>query len=279
MRSNLGAWAAALLASLAPRVVWSALTQQDPPLALVFAQLLAVVVLSQLPIVRPVRSYVVLLVGMVAGDALYQVVRSTSAWQAWWAGASEHERLFIDPFFETLPSAGVALTLVRSGLTREELSLRIGELSRVLRIGGLAVTWWTAAPVLALLLAGPLLAQLSFTVRPDPGALPRALAFIPAAVVFAALNAFLEEFRFRAAPLACLVPVVGEGHALLVTAVLFGIGHFYGHPAGLSGVVLAGLAGWLLGLAMRGTRGIVAPWLVHGAQDVLIFMAVVMSER
>ena len=74
------------------------------------------------------------------------------------------------------------------------------------------------------------------------------------------------------------MPALGAGPALLVTSILFGIGHYYGHPSGLSGIVLASVGGWLLGLSMLGTKGIAAPSLIHGLQDVLIFAAVVMAE-
>ena len=267
-----------LLGSILPRVLWSVFAHEDAPPLVLIAQLVALIGLSRLRAARPVQGYVVLLIGMVAGDDAYQVVRGTAAWQSWWAQLSEHERLFVDPFFELLPSAGVALTLVGSRLTRADLSLRAGDLSRRLRIGPLALTWWVATPIVGLILAGPLVLQLSFTVGPDPSALPRVVPLVPAALLFSALNAFLEEFRFRAAPLARLVPALGAGPALLVTSILFGIGHYYGHPSGLSGIVLASVGGWLLGLSMLGTRGIAAPWLIHGLQDVLIFAAVAMAE-
>ena len=62
------------------------------------------------------------------------------------------------------------------------------------------------------------------------------------------------------------------------TPLLSSTGHYYAHPSGLSGIVLASVGGWLLGLSMLGTRGIAAPWLIHGLQDVLIFAAVAMAE-
>jgi len=267
-----------LVGSILPRVLWKELAHQDAPPLLLLAQLVALVGLSLLDATRPVRGYVVLLVGMVAGDDAYLLVRSTAAWQAWSAHASDHELLFVDPFFELLPSAGIALTLLGSRLTRADLSLAVGDFSRRVRIGRFALTWRVATPLVALILAGPLLVQLSFTVEPDLSSLPRVVPLLPAALIFAGLNAFLEEFRFRAAPLARLVPALGAGHALVVTSVLFGIGHYYGHPSGPSGVLLAGIAGWLLGITMLGTRGIASAWLIHGFQDVLIFTAVVMAE-
>ena len=277
-RAALIAWGAMLVGSIVPQILWSELAHQQASPIVALAQLLVLVGLTRLEATRPVRGYVGLLAGMVAGDGAYLAVRSTVAWQAWSANATDHGRLFVDPFFELLPSAGVALTLVGGRLTRAELSLAVGDFGRRLRIGRFAPTWWVATPLLTVILAGPLLAQLSLTVGPDPSALPRVVPLVPAALIFAGLNAFLEEFRFRAAPLARLVPALGTGQALAVTSILFGLGHYYGHPSGLSGVVLASIAGWLLGLALRGTRGIAAPWLIHGFQDVVIFAAVAMAE-
>ena len=45
--------------------------------------------------------------------------------------------------------------------------------------------------------------------------------------------------------LARLAPVVGAGQALLVTSATFGIGHWFGHPSGASGVLMAGFAGYM----------------------------------
>ncbi|NTU64095.1 MAG: hypothetical protein HGB05_12020 [Chloroflexi bacterium] len=53
----------------------------------------------------------------------------------------------------------------------------------------------------------------------------KALPLLPAALIFAAMNAFHEEFNFRAAPMSQLEPVVGGRHTLLVTVIYFGLGH------------------------------------------------------
>ncbi|TME33448.1 MAG: hypothetical protein E6I66_03360, partial [Chloroflexi bacterium] len=88
------AWAAMLLGSILPRVLWSVFAHEDAPPLVLIAQLVALIGLSRLRAARPVQGYVVLLIGMVAGDDAYQVVRGTAAWQSWWAQLSEHERLF-----------------------------------------------------------------------------------------------------------------------------------------------------------------------------------------
>ncbi len=79
--------------------------------------------------------------------------------------------------------------------------------------------------------------------------------------------------------LARLAPVVGTGQALLVTSTLFGIGHWFGHPSGASGVLMAGFAGYVWGRSVLDTRGFFWAWLSHGIQDVVIFLLVMMSGR
>jgi len=57
------------------------------------------------------------------------------------------------------------------------------------------------------------------------------------------MNAFNEEFTFRAAPLGELEPLIGKSTSLVVTAVYFGLGHYYGVPNGVIGVLLSGFLG------------------------------------
>ena len=52
------------------------------------------------------------------------------------------------------------------------------------------------------------------------------VSWLPLILLSAALNAFGEEGMFRAAPLSALLPVVGPRHALWLTAIWFGLGHY-----------------------------------------------------
>lgn len=103
----------------------------------------------------------------------------------------------------------------------------------------------------------------------SPGSL--SLMVVLAVVALAAMNAFSENVTYRAAPLATLEPAVGASQAMLLTAVIFGIGHFYGVPYGIVGVVMAGALGWLLNKTMLETRGFFWPWFIHFCQDALVF--------
>lgn len=75
-----------------------------------------------------------------------------------------------------------------------------------------------------------------------------------------------------------LSPAVGPGQALWMTAVWFGLGHFYDAvPSGLFGFVQAGLLGLLLGKAMLDTRGMGWPWIIHLVLDSIIYFFIAAS--
>jgi len=67
---------------------------------------------------------------------------------------------------------------------------------------------------------------------------------------FAVINAFNEEFTLRAAPLSKLLPVVGKQQSLMITTIYSGLGHYYGVPNGVPGVLLSSFLGWFLGKSL-----------------------------
>jgi hypothetical protein len=107
--------------------------------------------------------------------------------------------------------------------------------------------------------------------RPPLDIAIRALPFLPAILLAATLNAFNEEMTYKASFLSVLEAVVGRNQALWLMAAYFGIGHFYGVPYGVIGVLMAGFLGWFLGKSMLETRGLGWAWFIHFWQDVLIF--------
>ncbi len=107
--------------------------------------------------------------------------------------------------------------------------------------------------------------------RPPLDIALRALPFLPTILLAAMLNAFNEEMTYKASFLSVLEDVVGRNQALYLMAAYFGVGHFYGVPYGVIGVLMAGFLGWFLGKSMLETRGMGWAWFIHFWQDVLIF--------
>ena len=95
---------------------------------------------------------------------------------------------------------------------------------------------------------------------------------IPLGFLIATINAFNEEFTLRAAPLGEIEPVIGKSNSLLVTATYFGLGHYFGVPSGVLGILLSGFLGWFLGKSMIETKGFFVAWLVHFITDIPIFL-------
>jgi len=107
--------------------------------------------------------------------------------------------------------------------------------------------------------------------RPPLDIVIKALPFLPAVLLAAALNAFNEEVTYKASLLSVLEGPVSERQALYMVAAFFGIGHYYGVPYGVVGVVLAGFLGWILARSMQETKGLFWAWFIHFWQDVWIF--------
>jgi Type II CAAX prenyl endopeptidase Rce1-like len=91
--------------------------------------------------------------------------------------------------------------------------------------------------------------------RPALWALPRAFPMLPLVLLFSTTNALGEEITYRLALLEPAVGVVTSGHAMMMSAVYFGLAHFYGIPSGALGVVMAGFLGWLACRSVLDTKG------------------------
>jgi len=131
--------------------------------------------------------------------------------------------------------------------------------------------WNKLGPLFALIISSGTLAFLALAGRPPIDLVLRALPFLPAILIAAALNAFNEEMTYKASFLSVLEDVVGKHQSLWLIAAYFGIGHYYGVPYGVIGVIMAGFLGWFLGKSMLETRGLWWAWFIHFWQDVLIF--------
>lgn len=275
------AWASLLLYPIG--VYWSVFSDRPLPLAIAFSSFGAVLLLLGLVVRSPslgqLRGHLLVAAALSAGGLAVLLIERTSAWTAWAVDAPTYDLVFADSALELIPCALMALTFVGSGLSRRDVFLAKGDLGRpVLQFGRWTLTWTQLAPIGILLFAGPVALQLASTVRPDFHEVGRAAAALPAAIAFGVFNAAQEEFRFRAALLPRLTPVIGASQSMLLTATVFGIAHWHGHPSGPTGVLLTGLGGWWLARSMIKTEGSSWAWSVHAALDVMIFLSLVMGS-
>ena len=136
-----------------------------------------------------------------------------------------------------------------------------------------AVSWAVLGPIAALGLGGLFFLFMS---SQNAGALADpsvVVPWLPLILVSAGLNAFGEEVSYRAGPISVLLPAVGPIHALWMTSLWFGLGHYYGGiPSGPFGLIQSGLIAVLMGKAMLDTRGLGWSWTIHLVLDTVIYV-------
>ena len=163
------------------------------------------------------------------------------------------------------------------GMSRKQAFLTVGNLRAPL--GGenkssdrKRLSWAVFGTVMAVLLGGLFFWFLSSQNQISNLNVTAIQSLLPLILASAALNAISEEVTYRAAPLATLVPVVGPVHAVWLTSLWFGFGHYYGGiPSGPVGLIQTGLLALLLGKAMLDTRGLGWSWIIHVVLDTVIY--------
>lgn len=276
------AWVLVLLASGLPQVVGREVL--DRPVTADQRALLALVVISAGMLaavlwrpVRPVRPLLIVLAVLVGAQwVVYTRLDQLGGYPVWLTDRSFTVSMLAEQSLNLIVALAIIAALLALGRTRREFFLTRGELAapvapiRWLGVGP-GVRWNRFALWLTLCISGGTLTFLVIAGRPDPDDLGRLWPFLPAILLAAAINAFSEEVTYKASLLSVLEGPVGARQAVLMVAAYFGIGHYYGVPYGLIGVLLAGFLGWILARSMAETRGMFWAWFVHFWQDVAIF--------
>ena len=278
------AWVGMLIISSLPDIFFQYLTGQVPPwidqakLALSVLFLGLVLVWKR---VRPLWQYALVLLVFFLTYVTTQWVYQTPWWQTRFVGEDVsflvgYSGIFILDFAIAL-AVIVVLWVIKKNrqgffLTRGQLDAPIKPVRWLgIREGESWRTFgWIFAVVASLLVAIPTL----LVMRPSTGTLIQALPLLPAALLFAALNAFNEEIYFRASLLSTLPEVIGRSQSMLITITLFGLAHYlYGSPPGVIGFLMTGFLAFLLGKSMLETRGLAWPWFIHFLPDAVIFFS------
>jgi hypothetical protein len=186
----------------------------------------------------------------------------------------------IDRLSLLIPAA-LMTAMIAGRYRRQDLFLAWGRFSAPVRwsvLFPLPVRTWSMMLAIALVLAVGLLGTLLVqTIGFDWTQAERLLPHLPAVLTTAVFNAAGEEYVFRMLPLAVLIPAVGQRQAIAMTAVHFGVGHWYGQPSGPLGVLLMAYAGWALAKSMVETEGAGWAFCLHTFGDVMIFSLLVMA--
>lgn len=216
-----------------------------------------------------------------AGFAAVDLLAGLPAYHAWALTVPAALSFGVANSAKVVPVALAAALLAAARRTRAELYLRIGDLRAQAEIP-LPVTTrkttWPRLGIIVIVLVGIYLAfHVALTRHPSSAAIATLIQYSPVVVVAAAVNTFCEEFLFRNSLLAPLDPAIGRTQALWLTSLRFGVGHFYGNPSGLVGVVGATFFGFVLGRSMIETGGSGWAWMIHFAEDIVIFALIALT--
>lgn len=276
------AWIFLLLASGLPRIVLQEIFKYKVSGDL-GSGIAAVVVIIGLALtfiwdaVRALRPFFVLFLVLVGVEwFVFTRLDQLAFYQSWLNNPSFNVFMLADQSLRLMVTLVIIAVLFALKKTRDAFFLVKGDTSAPLEpVRWLGIkegeTWNKAGRNFAIALSLGTLAFLVIAGHPPLDIVVRALPFLPAILLAAMLNAFNEEMTYKASFLSVLEDVVGRKHALWLMAAYFGIGHFYGIPYGMVGVLMAGFLGWLLGKSMLETRGFWWAWFIHVLQDVMIF--------
>ena len=276
---RLAAWTAVIVCTL-PEIIWQ---ETHHPVSCWFtaaeSSLVVLMALAALwvPSLRGVVRFLIAIALLnMAWSCISPALAALPAVREVTDNSSWGARLFLTRMFTLTGAILVCFTLIGSGITRRDLFICVGNPAapaRPIPFLGLRkpVPWTWLGPAFILVFAVVLAPYLYLTVHPNFSIGDRILRTFPWSVAVALLNAASEEFQFRSVLLAHLRKVFPPGEMILLTAVFFGLGHYYGQPSGPLGVVMAGLAGWIWARSMIDTRGGVWAFVIHVIQDIVIF--------
>jgi membrane protease YdiL (CAAX protease family) len=275
-------WAVVLLVSDLPNAIWSAVNG-TPPDWLFWAKLILLLVISMISLawkpLQPVRNYFILLFVLMLSLKGMSWLMATSAYKHWqdqvsWVAAMAGFQLL------KLAVAFIMIAvLLLMGKKRRDFFLTRGQLDAPIRprkpeeqATKRSISWGNLGMILGLCIAPLTLLFFGLNDLPSAEVLTKVLPIIPAALLFAATNAFSEETQFRAALLGDLQKALGPSQAIWLTATFFGFAHYFGGaPDGIPGVLITGLLGALFAKCMLGSKGIVVPWFIHFCQNAVIY--------
>lgn len=276
------AWGFLLLASGFPRIILQEIFNYQVSSNL-GSGIAAVVILVGLALtfawsaVRALRPFFVLFLVLVGVEwIIFTVIAGLPMYEMWLANPSFNVNMLANQSLRLMVTLVIIAALFVLKKRRDAFFLVKGDTSAAVEpVRWLDIKqgerWNKLGRNFALILSLGTLAFLIFAGRPPMDIVIRALPFLPAVFLAAALNAFNEEMTYKASFLSVLEDLVGKHQALWLMAAYFGIGHFYGIPYGVIGVLMAGFLGWFLGKSMLETRGLWWAWFIHFIQDVLIF--------
>jgi membrane protease YdiL (CAAX protease family) len=132
--------------------------------------------------------------------------------------------------------------------------------------------WSFLGPTLAVAFTVGTTMYMSFGVMAQHGVINETFfKLVPLVLLFAATNAWTEEILSRFVIVSGLHDQLKPVTICWISAIIFGMPHFFGTPSGVFGAIMAGLLGWVLAKSVLETRSLGWASFIHFLQDVVIF--------
>jgi membrane protease YdiL (CAAX protease family) len=281
-RLVLAAGSVTLLVSDLPNVIWHWFEPEPGWLYWAKVAVLAAFLLTSLAVkgLRPLWKFAVIFLAFFLANRFSDWIGTTAVWQGCFGGTDAPYaalwwgRQLIQMLF-TLIVLAVAWMLLRR---RQAFFLAKGQVDAELEpVRWLGIRtgqrWTTFGWIFAGCFAGGTTLFVVLAYGQLLHNFSKILPLLPLAVVFAAINAFTEEFTYRAPLLGATHEVLGRQAALGINAVFFGFAHYlYGTPNGLPGLLMTAFVGYLFGKSMFETRGSFWALFTHMLADIPIFV-------
>ena len=275
------AWAIVVLLTV-PEIVMRAFMELDTSwmLAARITLLTASVALTfASSVVRPLRGMLVVFLVIYAVEAglFLTVVPASQIYQD--AVGNDANLAFLGERLLRIGAVVVMIAvLLAMGLRRHEFYLAVGDIratAEPMRIPRHPEPWTKLGRNYAIISVGLLLVFLIPALQPSLAEL--SIGLVAFAAVCAALNAFAEEFLYRAALIPHVLPLFGKSATLLLLPAWFGLAHWFGIPSGLTGVLLAAIGAWFFTRSMIETRGIAWAWFLHFLADFTVYLVLLLA--
>ncbi len=282
-RQLYAAWLMVLLLTV-PQIILGAFMHQDiawlAPARLIFlAGLFALTFIWQ-PI-RPLRRLALVFLAIYVVEGwLFSTVLPQSQLYANVFGSDPNRLFFGERLMRIGASAVMLLVLLGMGLKRQDFFLTVGHLRATAEPERWGVprkpeNWVGFSLRYALIIVTLLLLFMVPAFHPSLSNLSVGLVLF--AALCALMNAFAEEFLYRSALLPQVLPLFGKGRSLILVAAWFGIGHYFGVPSGITGVILTMIGGWVFAKAMVETRGMGWSLFMHFVSDFTVYLVILLA--
>ena len=282
------AWGAMVIGSAVPNIISQVAGVRSPFLLPVMQTILLVLVViftDRFRRLKPLTGFLLTIAIVRLGwFAIAPMLEDWAPLHAAVANASWGAQQFLERLLLAVGALLLLSTFIGRRFSRDDLFLRVGDLRAPARPERILwfrkpIPWTRLGPELLIVFGVVLPAFLFVTLQPDFSQLPRLWQLLPWALATAGLNAANEEFQFRCVPLAHLRNALPPGEALWLTAIFFGLGHYFGQPSGAIGVAMATIAGWIWAKSIVETRGIGWAFGIHMVQDIVIFCFLALSVK